>query len=88
MLFLNFSTILGFIKVHGFEKMKINFGYSIANTTLFSRSMCGIPQKDYLNLVRNVDSDLPWTGFIKQCSILLSLLYTKFKNIKAQALGF
>jgi hypothetical protein len=42
--------------------MKQNFGYSIANTTLFSQSICGIPPKDYFNLVRNVDSDLPWTG--------------------------
>ena len=42
--------------------MKLKYGYSVANTTLYSTSMCGLPPKDYLNLLRDVDSDLPWTG--------------------------
>ena len=42
--------------------MKNKYGYSISNTTLYSTSTCGLPPKDYFNLVRNVDSDFPWPG--------------------------
>jgi hypothetical protein len=29
---------------------------------LISDLICGIPQKDYFNLIRNIKSDMPWTG--------------------------
>jgi uncharacterized sodium:solute symporter family permease YidK len=47
--------------------MKLKYGYSVANSTLISDLVCGIPQKDYFNLIRNMNSDMPWTGL---CSIL------------------
>ena len=52
----------GFVNINGYDNMKLKYGYSVANTTLYSTSMCGLPPKDYLNLLRDVDSDLPWTG--------------------------
>lgn len=44
--------------------MKSKFGYSVANTTLFSNATCGVPTKEYFNLVQNVNSDYPWTGML------------------------
>jgi hypothetical protein len=42
--------------------MKQKYGYSIAKTTLYSNSTCGLPPKDFFNLVRDADSDFPWPG--------------------------
>ena len=50
----------------GYEKMIRDFGYAVADTTLFSNSTDGIPNKDYLNLVRGVKSDYPWPGNIEK----------------------
>lgn len=56
------NKIKGFVEIGGFPNMKLKYGYSIANTSLHSYSKCGIPQKDYFNLIRDVNSDIPWTG--------------------------
>jgi predicted RNA-binding protein associated with RNAse of E/G family len=32
--------------------MKLKYGYSVAETTLYSNSTCGIPPKYYLDIVR------------------------------------
>ena len=54
----------GFIKVDGLEGMKKAYGYSIASSTLYSNSTCGIPSKDYFNMIKGFDSDFPWTGLL------------------------
>lgn len=38
------------------------YSYSIPKTLLYSNGTCGLPKDDYFNLVRDIDSDLPWTG--------------------------
>ena len=42
--------------------MKAKYGYSVAASTLLSNSTCGIPPKDFFNLIRSSDSDFPWPG--------------------------
>ena len=54
----------GFIKVDGLEGMKKLFGYAIPSTTLYSNSTCGIPSKDYFNMIKGFDSDFPWSGLL------------------------
>jgi hypothetical protein len=50
------------VKVGGFESMKAKYSYSVAASTIFSNSTCGLPRADYFNLIRDIDSDFPWTG--------------------------
>ena len=52
----------GFIKVGGYENMKSKYSYAVPKTTLYSNSTCGLPPKDYMDLIRDVKSDYPWTG--------------------------
>jgi uncharacterized sodium:solute symporter family permease YidK len=42
--------------------MKSQFSYAVSKSTIFSNSTCGLPKSEYFNLVRDVDSDFPWTG--------------------------
>lgn len=58
----SFLLIKGLIEIGGFGTLYNNYGYSIPSTVLFSNATCGIPKDDYFNLVRGIDSDLPWTG--------------------------
>jgi hypothetical protein len=44
--------------------MKKLFGYAIPSTTLYSNSTCGIPSKDYFNMIKGFDSDFPWSGLL------------------------
>ena len=53
-------------KVGGFESMRTKFSYAISHTTLFSNSTCGLPKDDYFNMVRNFNSEFPWTGKSKK----------------------
>ncbi|CAK9295966.1 unnamed protein product, partial [Gordionus sp. m RMFG-2023] len=57
-------SILSFIKVGGFNAVYEKFFYAIPKTTLYSNSTCGIPPKYSLNIMRDLKSDLPWTGSI------------------------
>lgn len=50
------------MQIGGFESLKSQYSYAVSETTLFSNSTCGLPKSDYYNLVRDVDSDFPWTG--------------------------
>ena len=48
--------------------MASDFGYAVPDTILYSFSndtieKSGIPRKDYLNLLRGVNSDYQWPGF-------------------------
>jgi hypothetical protein len=57
-----YLMITGFMQIGGYESMASHFSYSVAKTTIFSNGTCGLPKSDYFNLVRDVDSDFPWTG--------------------------
>lgn len=48
----------------GLEGMKKTFGYAVPSTTLYSNSTCGIPSKDYFNMIKGVESDFPWSGLL------------------------
>lgn len=62
-IFSNLSLFfLGLIKVGGLQSLFVKFGYATPETTIFSNSTCGLPRKDYFNLVRDIDSDFPWPG--------------------------
>jgi hypothetical protein len=50
------------MKVGGYTPMKEQYGYAIPNTTLHSFSTCGVPPKDYFDLLRDMDADYPWIG--------------------------
>ena len=39
--------------------MKAKYPYSIADTTVFSSSTCGLPRLDFFNMIRNTQSDYP-----------------------------
>lgn len=65
-----------FYEIGGYAPMINKFGYSVANTTLFSNSTCGIPPKDYNNLMRALDSDITWLGI--QLYLFLFLNFYKF----------
>ena len=52
----------GFIKVGGFQSMIQQFSYSIPSSSLYSNTSCGLPKDDYLNLIRDAQSDFPWPG--------------------------
>lgn len=57
-----FLIMKGFMKVGGLESLITNYGYAVAETTIFSNSTCGVPNSNYLDLVRDLDSDFPWLG--------------------------
>ncbi len=44
--------------------MKAKYSYAIADSVVFSNSTCGLPSKDYYNMIKPVDSDFPWTGLL------------------------
>ena len=57
-----FLMIKGFLEVGGLGSVYNKYGYAIPSSVLFSNSTCGIPKDDYFNIIRSIDSDLPWTG--------------------------
>ncbi len=78
----------GFIKIGGYSLMKQQYGYAIPNTTLHSYSSCGIPPKDYNDLIRGVEADYPWSGntrlplsFILEFFIILLLTAMVFGQL-------
>ena len=87
---------IAFIRVGGFEELVSSYSYAVSDTTIFSNSSCGLPPSDYFNLIRDTDSDFPWTGMsfglaISSiwyfCSELVSLNFMKkalssFKKLK------
>ncbi|CAD5113706.1 DgyrCDS2868 [Dimorphilus gyrociliatus] len=57
--------IMAFIEVGGFENMKYKYERSIANSSIYSNSTCGLPRKDYLNFLRSPkEGDVPWPGLL------------------------
>ncbi len=59
-----FLMIMGFLNVGGIESVYTTFNYAISSNVLFSNSSCGIPTDEYFNVIRSIDSDLPWTGMV------------------------
>lgn len=57
-------NLKGFMKINGFSEMKTKYGYSVANTVLYSNTTCGLPSKQYFNMIKPIDSDFPWSGLI------------------------
>lgn len=57
-----YLMFVGFLKIGGYESMVSKFSYSISATTLYSNSTCGIPNKNYFDLLRSNESDFPWLG--------------------------
>jgi len=57
-----FLMIKGFIKVGGIGSVYTKYSYAIPSSVLFSNSTCGIPNDEYFNVIRSIESDLPWTG--------------------------
>jgi hypothetical protein len=58
-----FIPIKALIKSGGFGSFINKYSYAVSASTIFSNSTCGLPKKDYFNLIRDVDSEFPWTGF-------------------------
>lgn len=60
----NINTIIhkGFAKVGGITELIAKYSYAISSNTIYSNTTCGLPHKDYFDLHRGVDRDLPWTG--------------------------
>lgn len=50
--------------MHGYNEMKTKYGYSVANTILYSNSTCGLPSKKYFDMIKPLDSDFPWSGLL------------------------
>jgi len=55
-------NLIALIKSGGFGSFINKYSYAVSASTIFSNSTCGLPKKDYFNLVRDVDSEFPWTG--------------------------
>ncbi|XP_071156466.1 sodium/glucose cotransporter 4-like isoform X1 [Mytilus edulis] len=55
--------ILAFAKVGGLSGMVEKYPNAIANQTI-PNTTCGYPRKDYMNLWRDKDADIPWAGVI------------------------
>ena len=62
--------------------MKLKYGYSVAKSVLLSNSTCGLPPKDYFNILRSVNSDLPWTG--NNYFTLFQILSLRFLHVRHQ----
>ncbi len=73
------ETKKGFLAVGGLTSLMQKYPYAIARTTLFSNSTCGVAPRDSMNMLRNVNSDYPWTGMSILC------YKTKQKNKKPKA---
>ena len=58
----NINIQIGFARVGGYEAVVSKFSYSISSSTLYSNTTCGLPNSNYFDLVRSIDSDFPWLG--------------------------
>ncbi|CAF2678404.1 unnamed protein product [Rotaria sp. Silwood2] len=58
--------IISYIRVGGLQMIKNLYPYSIADTTLFNNTACGIPPEDYFSIIRPLNSNNgpPWVGII------------------------
>ncbi|CAF1234686.1 unnamed protein product [Rotaria sordida] len=56
--------IISYIRVGGLQMIKDLYPYSIADTTLFNTTTCGIPPEDYFSVIRPLNSNNgpPWVG--------------------------
>jgi hypothetical protein len=57
-----YLMIVGFIYVGGYESMIAKYSYSISSSSLYSNTSCGLPNKNYFDLLRSPQSDFPWPG--------------------------
>ncbi|CAF4091207.1 unnamed protein product [Rotaria sp. Silwood1] len=58
--------IISYIRVGGLQMIKNLYPYSVADTTLFNNTVCGIPSEDYFSIIRPLNSNNgpPWIGII------------------------
>ncbi len=65
-LIINNKNCKALIKVDGLEALLSKYSYAISSSTLYSNSSCGLPNKDYFDIIRGFDtSDFPWPGNLK-----------------------
>lgn len=55
-------TVISFNKIEGYENLRNKFSYAISRDELFSNKTCSVPPQYSWDLIRGVDSDLPWPG--------------------------
>ena len=57
-----FLTIKSYMAVGGWSSFITKYPYAISRDTIFSNATCGLPPANVLNMIRDVNSDYPWTG--------------------------
>jgi uncharacterized sodium:solute symporter family permease YidK len=57
-----YLMIMSLIKIGGFQPMKSQFSYAVSHTVIFSNSTCGLPSDNFFDIIRDHNSDFPWTG--------------------------
>ena len=55
-------AIISFIKIGGYDNLKNKFSYSLSVDELYTNNTCFAPPSDSWDLIRGVNSDLPWPG--------------------------
>ncbi|CAF0903357.1 unnamed protein product [Adineta steineri] len=67
--------VISYVRVGGLQLIKEFYPYSVADTTLFNETFCGIPPEDYFSVIRPLNSDNgpPWVGIIGMT--ILSIWY-------------
>ena len=61
---INFTAMY---KVGGINNLIEEYPYATASIRAYAsdnKTLCGEPRSDFMNLMRGVDADLPWTGFM------------------------
>lgn len=54
--------VIGLIKVGGFSSIREKYGYALSIDDLYSNKTCSVPPIDSWDILRGVNSDLPWPG--------------------------
>ncbi|CAF0983797.1 unnamed protein product [Adineta ricciae] len=67
--------IISYIRVGGLQSIKDLYPYSVADTTLYNSTLCGMPPEDYFSVIRPLNSDNgpPWVGIFGMT--ILSIWY-------------
>ncbi|CAF4876525.1 unnamed protein product [Rotaria sp. Silwood1] len=65
--------IISYIRVGGLQMIKNLYPYSVADTTLFNNTVCGIPSEDYFSIIRPLNSNNgpPWIGIIGMTIVIV-----------------
>ena len=60
-------------QIGGMDALIEEYPYATASVRAYSydnKTLCGEPRSDYMNLLRGLDADLPWTGMTFGLTIL------------------